>query len=131
MADKIEFDGGLTAALGVKDMDAAIKWYSGVLGFELIYRMDEMAWCELKSPVARVQIGLSQVEDLQVEGGATLTFGVKDIGAARSTLEGQQVRFDGDTQTIPGMVSLATFFDPDGNKMMLYQDLAEGGAQPG
>ncbi len=26
--------------------------------------------------------------------------------------------------TIPGMVSLATFFDPDGNANMLYQDLA-------
>jgi hypothetical protein len=26
--------------------------------------------------------------------------------------------------THPGMVSLATFYDPDGNKLMLYQDLS-------
>ena len=36
----------------------------------------------------------------------------------------QDVKFDGETQTVPGMVKLATFFDPDGNKLMLYEDLA-------
>jgi hypothetical protein len=33
------------------------------------------------------------------------------------------VRFDGPTIELPGMVKLATFFDPDGNPMMFYQDL--------
>ena len=56
--------------------------------------------------------------------GAVLTFGVKDIDAARASLESRKVRFDGPTQTIPGMVRLATFFDEDGNALMLYQDLA-------
>lgn len=124
MSTNIEFDGGLTAALAVRDMDAAIAWYGETLGFALKYRMDEMGWCEMDSPVDKVQIGLSQVEDPQVEGGATLTFGVKDLDAARASLESREVRFDGETQTIPGMVKLATFFDPDGNKMMLYQDLS-------
>lgn len=36
------------------------------------------------------------------------------------------MRFDGPTQTIPGMVKLATLFDPDGNTLMLFQSLAEG-----
>ena len=124
MASTLGYDGGLTASMGVKDLDAAITWYSDVLGFQLIYKMDEMAWAELKTETAGVNIGLSQVEELTPEGGATLTFGVKDIGAARSQLEGQGVRFDGDTMVIPDMVSLATFYDPDGNKMMLYQDLS-------
>ena len=34
------------------------------------------------------------------------------------------MRFDGPTQEIPEMVKLATFYDPDGNKLMLYQDLS-------
>ena len=106
------------------DLDKSIAWYGDVLGFEVIYKLDEMAWCEMKSPVDRVNVGLSQVEDLKVEGGATLTFGVKDIDAARTQLEGRDVRFDGDTITIPDMVRLATFYDPDGNKLMLYQDLS-------
>jgi len=32
------------------------------------------------------------------------------------------VKFDGDTITIEGMVKIATFYDPDGNAMMLAED---------
>jgi len=125
MGDKLNFDGGLTCAMQAADMDRAIAFYRDVLGFQLLYRMDEMAWCELSTPVARVNVGLSQVERPQFEGGATLTFGVTDIDAARSNLAHQGVRFDGDIQTIEGMVKLTTFFDSEGNKLMLYQDLSE------
>ena len=111
----------------VKDLDKAIAWYEGTLGFEQLYRIDEMGWCELKSPVERVAVGLSQVEKPAVQGGATLTFGVSDIDAARARLESAGVSFDGDTMTIPDMVKLATFYDPDGNKLMLYQDLSTQG----
>ena len=34
-----------------------------------------------------------------------------------------KVRFDRPTRTIEGMVKLAKFFDPDGNRFMLYQSL--------
>jgi predicted enzyme related to lactoylglutathione lyase len=71
-------------------------------------------------------VGLSQVEKPKVEGGPTLTWGVKDIEAARAELEGKGVKFDGETRVIPEMVKLATFFDPDGNHLMFYQSLAQG-----
>lgn len=122
------YDGGLTCALQCADLDASIAWYRDVLGFELLYRADELAWCEMKSAVERVQVGLGQVEEPQTSGGATLTWGVVDIDTARTRLEGQSVRFDGETMTIPDMVRLATFFDPDGNRHMLYQDLAGAGS---
>ncbi|MEC9372595.1 MAG: VOC family protein, partial [Planctomycetota bacterium] len=125
MSGDIGFDGGLTCSMQCSNLDKAIAWYEDVLGFELLYKLDEMAWCEMKSPVARVNVGLSQVEAPEVKGGATLTFGVKDIGRARKALEKKDVRFDGETMTIPGMVSLATFFDADGNKLMLFQDLSQ------
>lgn len=118
------YDGGLTCAIQCADLGRAIAWYADVLGFELLYRMDEMAWCEMKSAVDRVQVGIGQVENPQTAGGATLTWGVVDIDAARGRLEAKDVRFDGETMTIPDMVRLATFFDPDGNRHMLYQDLA-------
>ena len=123
MAPELGVDGGLTCALSVTDLDAAIDWYTKTLGFEVVYKIDDMAWCELRSPVERVNVGLSQVETVAPEGGATMTFGVKDVDRARASLEELDVRFDGETMSIPGMVRLATFFDPDGNKMMLYQDL--------
>ncbi|MDF1799978.1 MAG: VOC family protein [Planctomycetota bacterium] len=121
------FDGGLTCSLQCSDLDASLSWYQDVLGFEVQYKLDEMAWAEMVSPVKRVNLGLGQVEEVQTKGGATLTWGVQDIEAARAKLEAQDVRFDGETRTIPGMVSLATFFDPDGNQHMLYQDLQTEG----
>lgn len=121
----ISYDGGLTCALGVRDLDAAIDWYTGMLGFQLLYRLEDLGWCELRSPVKRVNVGLSEVEQLHPEGGATLTFGVLDIDASRAELETQGVRFDGPTREIDGMVKLATFYDPDGNTLMFYQSLSD------
>ena len=56
-------------------------------------------------------------------------WGVVDIAQARAALEEKQVRFDGDTIEIAGMVKLATFYDPDGNAWMLAQSLQEHSQQ--
>ncbi len=124
MAANLGFDGGLTCAMQCTDLDRSVEWYQKVLGFELLYRVDELGWCEMKSCVDCVNVGLSQVESPEVKGGATLTFGVKDMDRARAELESKDVPFDGETMTIPDMVRLSTFYDLDGNKLMLYQDLS-------
>jgi catechol 2,3-dioxygenase-like lactoylglutathione lyase family enzyme len=107
MSDPLGYDGGLTCAFAVRDLKQGIEWYRDVLGFELAYAREEMGWCELKTPLPGVNVGLSQVEQPEVKGGATLTFGVRDVDAARGRLEQRDVRFDGPTQTIPDMVRLA------------------------
>ena len=125
MATDIDFDGELTCAMQCANLDEAIDWYQEILGFSLLYRVEDMGWCELQSPVARVNLGLSEVENPEVKGGATLTFGVTDIDTARAALESRAVPFDGETLTIPDLVKLATFFDPDGNKLMLAEVIPE------
>ena len=122
----ITYDGGLTCSLGVTDLERSLAWYRDTLGFKLLYRRDDIAWCELKTEVARVNIGLSEVEVAGGAGGATLTFGVTDIAAAKAALDAHGVRQDGPIQEIPGLVRLLTFFDPDGNALMFYED--QGGA---
>jgi len=116
----------MTAALGVSDIDRSIAWYGDVLGFELIYKLDDWGWAELRSPIAGVNVGIGQNEEVEPRGGATLTFGVADIDAVRGHLEAHDVRFDGETREISGMVRLATFYDPDGNTFMLAQRLDGG-----
>ncbi len=123
-AAELNYNGGLTCAVHVSDVEKSIAWYQDVLGFKLTYHLKEMGWCEMTSPVPGVQVGLSQVEDPKVSG-VTLTWGVNDIESARKTLEADDVPFDGPTQEIPGMVKLATFYDPDGNTYMLYQSLSD------
>ena len=107
----ITYDGGLTCSCGVTDMDRSI------------------AWCELKTGVERVNIGLGVREEAGGKGGATLTFGVTDIEAAKAELDRHEVRQDGPIRDIPGMVRLLTFFDPDDNALMFYQDLMEAHVQ--
>jgi catechol 2,3-dioxygenase-like lactoylglutathione lyase family enzyme len=121
----IGYDGGLTCSMGVTNFDRSIAWYRDVLGFTLLYRMEEMAWCELSTGVARVNVGLGVREEAGGKGGATLTFGVADIEAAKAELDRHDVRQDGPIQDIPGMVRLLTFFDPDDNALMFYQDLSD------
>lgn len=119
----IQYDGGLTCALGVRSLDVSIPWYRDKLGFELLYRLETMAWCELGTGVDRVNLGLSEVEAPGGKGGATLTFGVTDIEAAKAALDAEGIGQDGPIQDIEGMVRLLTFYDPDDNALMFYQDI--------
>jgi len=125
MAAPMDFTGQLTLAMQVKDWKKARDWYQSTLGFTLEYEMEHMGWCELNTPVTGVNVGISQVENPKVGAGPVPTFGVADIDAARAHLESRDVRFDGETQTIPDMVRLATFYDPDGNALMLFQMLGQ------
>ncbi len=119
-----QYDGILTLACSVKDLDTSIAWFKETLGFELVFRVDEAGWAEITSPTKDVTIGLGVNQEVNGNGGTTPVFGVNDIVESRSELEDKGVKFDGDTVEIPGMVKLATFFDPDGNTYMLAESLA-------
>ncbi|MDK2760336.1 MAG: VOC family protein [Sphingopyxis sp.] len=111
----------LTCSMGVTDMTASIAWYERILLCKLLYRADEIGWCELATPMAGVNIGLSEVESVPQGGGATNVFEVADIDAAKAHLDAEHVRQDGEIQHIPGLVRLLTFYDPDGNAFMFSQ----------
>jgi predicted enzyme related to lactoylglutathione lyase len=120
----LEIGSELTCSMGVKDMTAAIGWYERVMQCKLLYRADEIGWCELATPMAGVNIGLSQVENVVQGGGATNVFEVADIVEAKAHLDAEGVRQDGDIQHIPGLVKLITFYDPDDNAFMFSQSEA-------
>lgn len=115
------YKGDITLASSVRDLDESIAWFQEMLGFEVVFKVDEAQWAELTSPTKDVTIGLGVNEEVHGQGGTTPVFGVEDIAAARSELEDKGVKFDGDTVEIPGMVKLATFFDPDGNTYMFAE----------
>ncbi len=125
MPSPLNYTGDLTLATQVADLDKALAWYTDVLGFETLYKVEEIGWGEVKTEVPGVNIGLSQVETPGVGKGPVPTFGVASVDEARAMLEARGVKFDGETREYPGMVRLATFFDPDGNAIMLSQSLNE------
>jgi CreA protein len=119
-----DYSENITISVSVSDLDKAIDWYGEVLGLELVYRLEQHGWCEMATATRGVTIGLGQTEELK-PGSTTPTFGVLDIDASRKHLESKEVRFDGDTYEIEGMVKLCMFYDPDGNSYMLAQSLTD------
>ncbi|EAV41749.1 glyoxalase family protein [Stappia aggregata IAM 12614] len=119
----VSLDNTITLALSVRDRHASADWYAANLGFELLYHVDDAGWSELKTLTEGVTLGLGEQSE-PAPGNTVPVFGVADIAVARSALEKAGVRFDGPTETIEGMVSTATFYDPDGNALMLAQNLS-------
>ena len=125
MSSTPNYADGLTLSMPVANLETSIDWYERVLGFSLLYRVDELGWCELQSAVDKVNVGLSVVESPN-PGGATPTFGVSDIDEAKATLEAAGVKIDGDIMIFDNMVKLITFYDPDDNSLMFYEKIGDG-----
>ena len=122
----VTLENTITLALSVRDRHASAKWYADMLGFEVLFHADEAGWSELQTKTDGVTLGLGEQAEPS-PGNTVPVFGVADIAPARKALEEAGVKFDGPTETIEGMVSTATLYDPDGNALMLAQDLSQAG----
>lgn len=120
----VSLDNTITLAFSVRDRHASAEWYEKTLGFQLLVHIDEAGWSEMSTKTQGVTLGLGEQTEPS-PGNMVPVFGVADIASARTALEGAGVKFDGETETIEGMVSTATFYDPDGNALMLAQDLSK------
>ncbi len=126
------FTGGMLVRFDTADRAKSVKWYREVLGFEILFEVDEIGWSELFNAEARLTIGLSQLPEAHAQVADTSdpqsvipVLGVRDIDAARKHLESKGVKFTGETHTIEGLVKLATLLDPDGHRITLYQSLGD------
>ncbi len=122
----VTLDATITIAMSVRDRHASARWYGEMLGFELLHHIDEAGWSELATKTDGVTLGLGEQTE-PAPGNMVPVFGVSDIDTARRDLEKAGVRFDGETMVEEGMVATATFYDPDGNALMLAQDLSGAG----
>ena len=121
----VKLDKTITIAMSVTDRHASADWFKKMLGFEAIYHADEAGWTEIQTNTDNVVIGLGE-HTVPAPGNCVPVFGVADLDDARAKLEGANVKFDGPTDVVDGMVKTATFYDPDGNALMLAQDLTGG-----
>jgi CreA protein len=121
----VSIDNTITIALSVTDRHKSAQWYEDMLGFQTIYHADEAGWSELQTKTTGVTLGLGE-HTKPAPGNCVPVFGIADLDSARQKLEQAKVKFDGETDVVEGMVKTATFYDPDGNALMLAQDLTGG-----
>jgi|SRR5215472_9093179 len=113
------------AWFSVNDFEQSKRFYSDVLGLKKAFEIE--GWAEFKSNAGQdeASIGISNGQHTAKEHGATIVLRVDDIECERKRLEAAGVKFEGKTEEIPGMVKLAIFRDPSGNRLQLCQVLMQ------
>lgn len=110
----------------VKDIKAAIKFYTEVAGLTLKEYHEEYRWAELAGAGGAILgIGQESAEEPDMKAGmnAVLTLSVENIEKAREHFVQQHATLIGDIIEIPGHVKMQSFKDADGNFMQIVQRL--------
>lgn len=105
--------------LPVSDIDQALGFYGDTLGLEELRRENE--WAELDANGLRIGLNARDEEQPGGGGGAVLAFQPQGgLDGAVDELSGQGVEFPGGITEHP-WGRIATFRDPDGNDLQLYE----------
>ena len=108
-------------SLHIVKWEEAKRFYSETLGLGApAFCVDEFGWCEYGAEGA-THLALNRWNDPTPpsrEGGGTIVLEVADCPAAVAELRAKGVRCE-DPIGIPGMVTYATFYDPEGNRLQL------------
>jgi len=111
------------AWFGVKNFEQAKKFYGETLGLKKTFEMEQ--WAEFAGAEGEASIGVSGGGHAAAEPGATVVLRVDDIEREKKRLEAGGVKFEGKIDEIPGVVKLAVFRDPSGNRLQLCQVLVD------
>jgi predicted enzyme related to lactoylglutathione lyase len=107
----------------VNDFEGAKKFYGNVLGLKKTFEAPQ--WAEFAGAEGEESIGVAINPHAGKEPGATIVLQVEDIEHERKRLETAGVKFEGKIEEIPGIVRIATFRDPSGNRLQLAQPLMQ------
>ncbi len=112
--------------IGVSDIDAAVAFYSDVLGLPELKRWGQMPGVEFETGSLTIAVMQSDAFGLEANGNAhPIAFHVDDFEAAHSELRSRGVEFKG--ETLDSGVCLQAFFeDPAGNTLAIHHRYAEG-----
>ncbi len=113
----------------VSDWQRAKKFYGETLGLPVAaFITDDVGWMEFGEK-DQTHLAISQWRDpgplVTGEGGGMAVFAVDDAYAAVKELRSRGVKCD-DVVAIPMMVTYATIYDPDGNRLQLAGPAPKG-----
>ena len=106
--------------LSTQDLPKAVEFYEQTLGLQRSVYLEERNYAEFET--GNVTLSVIDAEKMGLRHsvrGQAIALHVQDVQAARKTLEGRGVEFQGDTFDT-GVCHMAFFSDPDGNPFMLH-----------
>ncbi len=108
----------------VSDLAMAKDFYGRVLGLRTQFEME--GWAEFGHQQGAATVGVAQSQPGEAAAGGTVVLRVDNLERAQKELAGRGVQFEGEVQEVPGIVRLAGFRDPFGNRLQLAQVLMQG-----
>jgi len=109
----------------VKDVEKALKFYTEIVGLELLEFNKEFGWAELKGKNG-CTLGIAQenLEHNEMAGkNAVVSITVADLAKAIDHFKKKGVKLIGDVLEIPNHVKMQTFQDVDGNTFQIVECL--------
>ncbi|MDR3573376.1 MAG: VOC family protein [Anaerolineaceae bacterium] len=116
------FDNLMDVSYEVSDWQRSKKFYGETLGLPVAaFISDEVGWMEFGSKEGtHLAISLWREPGRMTprEGGGIAIFEVADAYSVIKELRRRGVKCD-DVQSVPNMVTFASFYDPDGNRLQV------------
>ncbi len=107
----------------VSDFSRAVKFYTEVVGLELLEKNDEWGWAELRGETgARLGIAAACPQNQAVAGqNGVVSITVKDLEESKRDMSAKGATPLGDVCEVPGHVKMQLFKDADGNQFQIVQ----------
>lgn len=106
----------------VRDWEAAVRWYTAVLGLEVVAREDNDRFCMLDTGGSVLALATDHPEHSAgaAENRVAPSFRVDDLEATLERLRSAGVRVDPVVDGGEEAYRLARIWDPEGNRLHLY-----------
>jgi predicted enzyme related to lactoylglutathione lyase len=102
------------------NMEEAVGFYRDVLGLNMTVRFED-DWAEFDVGGTAVAVHGPAEGVAPPQGGATVVFEVDDLDVTIRALRSRGVHFEGDVFEVPATGRFASFRDPDGNLLQIFQ----------
>jgi catechol 2,3-dioxygenase-like lactoylglutathione lyase family enzyme len=118
------------AMFTVADQDAALAFYTQKLGYEVRSDMrfgenGEMRWLEVAPPGSRARLALNPPMNGQ-PGGGSIGVETSDVQTEHARLKAiEDVDVDADIMQAPGVPTMFSVRDPDGNSIWIVETPSE------
>lgn len=110
----------------VKDFQAAVDFYTTVMGLQKVSCEPQYCWAELSGPQGEMFGIAGECDSMDMKAGSNgvATILVDDIEAAKKWCHKQGVVLVGETLEVPGHVKMQSFKDPSGNTLQIVEKLS-------